>query len=283
MHEQTSWTLAACTRILRPLVHLALAMGLKYSHLDGLLRRLLLEEATRIWQAAGVNNPNISQLSMTTGLNRKDVTARVRAESPPLPNSELSPAAKVFTTWRALVDQDPANRRLPMRAEPPAISFEQLARQESKGNVHHRSMLDDLIRLGMVLETNQHVELVSDAFVPARDLQAMLAFLGENTRDHLEAAVTNTLGKGPRMLERAVYADGLSQAESERLHLIARQRWDTLHQELVKEMTHSVARSGATGTRRIKVGIYALHEDEHDDNGSSTTGTKPETSGDSAA
>lgn len=261
MHNQINWTLAACSRILRPVVRLILAMGLKHPQIEGLLRELLLDEARRLWLARGVAQPNISQLAVTTGLNRKDVTARVRVLDIPPPFAGLSPAASVFTVWLQLAARNPERRRLPIKAVARGPSFEALARQASKGNVHHRAVLDDLIRLGMVVEHEGQVELAADGFVPARDLQSMLGFLGENTRDHLQAAVSNTLGGAQPMLERSVYADGLTHEECERLHALTRKRWDALHHSLVNEMTEAVERSGAQGTQRMKVGIYVLYED----------------------
>lgn len=262
MLDQVSWTQAACSRILRPVVRLALAMGLKHSHLDSLLRQLLLEEARRLWLAKGVSKPNISQLAMTTGLNRKDVTARSREVEAPGRSSGPSPAAHVFTVWQQLATENPVKKRLPIHATAQEASFQALAQQATRGNVHHRAVLDELIRLGMVVEQDGWVELTADGFVPARDLQTMLVFLADNTRDHLQAAVSNALNEPPRLLERAIYGDGLTQDECERIHQLARQRWDTLHYELVQEMTAAVARSGPDGNQRIKVGIYVLYEDE---------------------
>ena len=57
----------ACARVLRPLVRLALAFGVKHAHLEELLRDLMVDEARRAWLRKG-SEPNISQLSVTTGL-----------------------------------------------------------------------------------------------------------------------------------------------------------------------------------------------------------------------
>src|SRR4030095_6237709 len=91
--------LAACARVMRPVVRLALAFGVKHSNLEQLLRDLLLDEARKAWLAQGVE-PNVSQLSVTTGLNRKAVTAKLRGEEGDvLPHTEMSAAAKTLTLW----------------------------------------------------------------------------------------------------------------------------------------------------------------------------------------
>lgn len=263
MQDRLTWAQSACARVMRPLVRLALGMGLKHPHLEEMLRDLLLAEARRLWQAQGVPQPNISQLAVTTGLNRKEVTARVRHPSDPLPHTELSAAAKTFTRWLQLSSQDSKLQRLPIAAngEGDGLSFEEVARQASRGDVHHRAVLDELMRLGMCSRTDGHVELSAEGFVPTADLQTTLAFLGDNLRDHAAAAVSNTLGEAPLFLERAVFADGLPEGACETIHQLMRQRWVGLHRELVSTMTDAVEQAGAQGSKRLRVGVYVYYAD----------------------
>lgn len=263
MESQRPWALAACERIMRPLVKLALAMGLKHPQLEALLRDLLLDEARRSWLASGVE-PNISQLSVTTGLNRKAVTAKIREPDDALPHTELSAAAKTLTLWLQLLETDPKCQSLPVVADAGRRSFEAIARQASRGNVHHRTILDELLRLHMAIEHDGHVELNTDSFVPATDLRAMLAFLADNARDHLLAGVSNTLAEAPPMLEQAIYAQGLSMRDCERIQGLVRQRWTELHREMANEMTQAVDRAGGEGSARVRVGIYTYFEDGAD-------------------
>jgi len=253
--------MAACGRVLRPIVRLALAMGLKHEDLDGLLRDLLLNEARRSWRAKGTE-PNVSQLSVTTGLNRKAVTARLRQEGDFMPRSESSAAARTLTLWLEIVSTEPQHALLPVVADGEALSFESLADRASRGNVHHRTILEELVRLNMAVERNGHLELKANAFVPAANVRTMLTFLGDNVRDHLMAGVSNTLGEQPRLLERAVFAKGVTLEDAERIHQLVRQRWGVLHDELTKEMRSAVDHASADANGRIRVGIYTYYEDE---------------------
>ena len=262
MQDRLSWAQAACARVMRPLVRLALGMGLKHPHLESMLRDLLLDEATRLWQRQGVASPNISQLAVTTGLNRKDVTARVRRPADPLPHTELSAAAKTFTRWFQLASQNPTLQRLPVASTGQGLSFEDVAREASRGDVHHRAVLDELVRLGMCVRVDpSQVELTSEGFVPTADLQSTLAFLGDNLRDHASAAVSNALNEGPLMLERAVYAEGLAESDCDAVHQLMRQRWTAMHRELVGVLSEAITRNGAQGGKRLRVGIYLFHAD----------------------
>ncbi|CAN7439533.1 DUF6502 family protein [Variovorax sp. LjRoot130] len=257
---QLSWVLSACARVMRPLVRLALAFGVKHAHLEELLRDVLVDEARSAWLKSKGAEPNISQLSVTTGLNRKAVTAMVREAEDPLPHTGMSAAAKTLTLWLHMIDEDPAHRSLPIVAEAPASSFETVARRASRGNVHHRTILDELVRLNMAIEHEGRAELNATAFVPAKDLKTMLAFLGDNTRDHLLASVANTLGAEPPLLERSVFATGIPLEDCERIHELVRERWNELHGELTREMTRAFDEAEKTASGRIRIGIYTYYE-----------------------
>ncbi|SDE85259.1 hypothetical protein SAMN05444679_13454 [Variovorax sp. CF079] len=245
---------------MRPLVRLALAFGVKHAHLEELLRDVLVDEARSAWLKSKGAEPNISQLSVTTGLNRKAVTAMVREAEDPLPHTGMSAAAKTLTLWLHMIDEDPAHRSLPIVAEAPASSFETVARRASRGNVHHRTILDELVRLNMAIEHEGRAELNATAFVPAKDLKTMLAFLGDNTRDHLLASVANTLGAEPPLLERSVFATGIALEDCERIHELVRERWSQLHHELTREMTRAFEEAEKTASGRIRIGIYTYYE-----------------------
>jgi hypothetical protein len=264
MQDRISWTQAALARILRPAVRLALAMGLKHPQLEEVLRDLLVDEARNLWFAKDGAKPNLSQLATTTGLNRKDVTARVRDTRSVLPATEGSAAAKAYTAWLQVVSEDESQRTLPLADSGKGHSFELLSRFATRGNVHHRTVLEELLRLNLVALSDGEVHLLGDSFLPTASMRDMLAFLGDNVRDHLQAAVSNTLGQQPRMLERAVYASGLTLEDCERIHQVARQHWEATHHLLVREMTDAVEQSDGQGAGRMRVGIYAYYEDERD-------------------
>ncbi|WP_256856617.1 DUF6502 family protein [Variovorax sp. KK3] len=257
---RTQWVLEACARVLRPVVRIALAFGLKHAHFETLLRDLLIEEAQRLWRAKGAE-PNISQLSVTTGLNRKIVTAIVREAEESLPHTEGSAAAKTLTLWLQMANDDPALRSLPLAASEDRVSFEAVARHASRGNVHHRTILDELVRLDMAREAGGHAVLNASGFVPAKDLKSMLAFLGDNVRDHLLAGVTNTLEEAPPLLERSVFASGIALADCERVHQLVRERWTTLNRELTRELTRAYEAADSHASGRIRIGIYTYYED----------------------
>jgi hypothetical protein len=258
--NQLALALSACARVLRPVVRLAMGLGLKQPHLQELLNELLLDEARRSWQVKGVQ-PNLSQLSITTGINRKAVTARVRTPRDPLAPTDLSSAAKTLTVWLEMATDNPGLRKLPVMSEGKTPSFESMAWIGSRGNVHHRVVLEELVRLGLVTDHGSEVELKADGFIPVNDLAGMLAFFADNGRDHLNASVSNILAERAPLLERSIFAHGLPMDACEEIHQLVRARWSTLHHELAHEMRTAIDASGEGATGRIRVGIYTYFED----------------------
>jgi hypothetical protein len=259
--KQTDWAMGTVARLLRPIVRLALGMGLKHSQLDALLRQSLLSEARSVLTARGGTPTNVSQLAMVTGLHRKDVTSRLReGDDGGIPHTEASPASRVFTRWLQQVMADPALWRLPIADKAAGMSFETLARMETRGDVHARALLEDMERLGVVRCDGRFVELTRDGFVPSNDLQTLLSFLADNGRDHLSAGVANVTGEAPRFLERAIFTEGLSEAECEALQAGIRKDWDQLHAKIYSDMLASEQRSTDAPTHRMRVGIFTYFE-----------------------
>jgi Family of unknown function (DUF6502) len=262
-NDQASWAQNACYHLLRPVVRLALGMGLKHKQLDELLRSALLDQARQSWEDKGILQPNISQLSVTTGLNRKEVTDRVRRDEGPLLAAGESAASKTLTAWLQLLAQDPSFKTLPLMAASGEQSFEKLAREATRGNVHQRAVLEELVRLGMVNRAGDSATLAVDGFVPTRDLRSMLALLGDNAGDHLQAGVHNTLGTGPQpFLERSVFANGLDEGDCKDIQDMARDFWSFMHKQLVTKMNRAVENTQGKGSQRMRVGIYTYYEND---------------------
>lgn len=271
---QLGWVLGACERVLRPLVRLALAFGVKHAQLEKVLRSLMVDEARRAWREQGTE-PNISQLSVTTGLNRKAVTGKLREEAASLPQTETSAEAKTLTLWLQMFADDPVHRAIPITSAGAAgPSFEAVARRASRGDVHHRTILDELVRLSMATERDGMAQLAVEGFVPAGDLKGMLSFLGDNARDHLLASVSNTVGGRAPLLERSVFAAGISLEECQRIHRVARERWAELQHEMTREMRQAFEAADKGDSGRIRVGIYTYFEDANAEIDSAKTASR---------
>ena len=142
-----------------------------------------------------------------------------RAEIPP--SSGLTLGTKIVARWLGDPSYlDPAGAPRPLPRTPHkggAESFAALVEKVST-NVRPRSVLDELVRLGVVeIDAEDRVHLVTRGFVPGKELDAKAFYFGEAMHDHLAAAVDNLGGSKPAWLERSVYYDELSPAAVQQL------------------------------------------------------------------
>ena len=259
--DQTA-LLGAFEQLLRPLARLALARGLPYSALDEVLRSALVQEARNL-QADAPAHGLVSRVSTATGLSRRE-TGRLLQDNTEPPPAPRWLAGELFAHWMS----DPAclhggkPRRLPRQG--PAPSFEALAHCVTR-DVHPRALLDELCRLGLAQwsQDDDSVALQRDAFVPSADFGHMLALLGDNVGDHLQAAVANVLGTSAEHFEQAVYADELSQQSVTALRPLIAAQWAELFQRLAPELERRIAEDKAAArpqTQRVRIGFYSFAE-----------------------
>lgn len=250
----------AALAVLVPLARLLVARGLKFGQVEELLKQAFVKAGSAELERNGLDT-NVSQISITTGIHRKDVKRLLESPSDPAVHGR-SFAAEVFTRWVS----DPYYRHrgkprvLPQRASGGERSFESLARSVST-DVHPKTLLDELRRLGIVEldEQAQTVRIAAGSFVPSKDSARMFALLGGNVGDHLQAAVSNVIGDRAPLLEQAVFADELSDESVQLAHEIARETWHATLQALAPMLEKRIAADRAAkrrADRRLRVGMY---------------------------
>jgi hypothetical protein len=251
----------ALRELMAPVAALAIARGLPFGTIEDLLKTAFVDAA----RAAHPGLPAhrlVSRISTATGINRREVSRISQAEGDS-PVAHRSPATRVFTKWLAdptLHTRDGALRALPRSG--PAPSFEALAQSITR-DVHPRSLLDELCRLGLAHVEGDLVHVVRDRFVPSDDRARMLGFLGTNVGDHLRAAVANVLSPQPTHLEQAIFADELSSESIESFRELMRAQWQSLLGASVPALQHMIdadRAAGRTQDQRVRVGLYTYNE-----------------------
>jgi len=246
--------LDALQTLLAPLAALAVARGVSHGVVEELVKHAFVQ-AARGALPPQAGERVVSRISTATGLNRREVT-RLLALDPreDLPRTSL--ATQVFTRWVAQAGARASLRALARQG--PAPSFEALARSVTN-DVHPRSLLEELCRLGLARLDGERVHLVQDSYVPSDDRRRMLSFLAGNAGDHLRAAVENVLAGAPPHLEQAMYAAELSQASLEEIDAFVRTQWKALMATTVPRIEARLAadeRAGAPRDRRVRIGLY---------------------------
>ncbi|MDO9073796.1 MAG: DUF6502 family protein [Rubrivivax sp.] len=256
----------ALAGLMASVARLAVARGLPCAEAEEMLRLAFVQAAARAHPGLPEHR-KVSRISTTTGINRREVTrlVQVAQQAQPAPRAR-SVASEVYTHWRTQAPYrgtDGEPRVLPRLG--PAPSFEALAQAVTR-DVHPRSLLDELCRLGLAAwdETGDTVRQTRESFVAHGDLVRQLGFLGDNVGDHLRAAVANVIDGDDRAhFEQAVFADGLSAESIASVRPAVRAQWQALLRALAPALE---ARVEADATLqppprgRLRVGLYTYHE-----------------------
>jgi hypothetical protein len=262
--EHAALALREAAVLLAPVVRWLLRNGVSYNALAGQLKPVFVDAARAELERGGVE-PSYSALSVLSGVHRKDV--RLLADAPgdaPGAGSRGVPlASQVFTRWltdRRYRARDGRPRALPRSGV--GVTFEALSRELSL-DVHPRTVLDELIRLGLVTQEGDLLVPANTSFVPSRRLDELTALFSANAADHMAAAVHNLTVDAPRYLEQSVFADGLGAASVARLHELARDAWSDAFDTMVKQARKQVAADAdvpEAEQQRMRFGVYFYSE-----------------------
>lgn len=246
--------------IAQPLVTWLLRSGVGYGEFTAALKPLFLAQAQQELERRGQKVTD-SALSLLSGLHRKDVRA-LRASAGADWQDALdrraewgrpSLANQVVTRW---ISDGRWSDDLPLAGT--AESFESLVQSVSR-DVHPRSVLQELERLGMVREAEGRVQLQREAFVPDPAGQEARKLMAGAVSDHLNAGVHNltTQGQG-KFLEQSVFADGLSPESVQQLNLLANALWAQVLKQVVDAATPLCERDADhPQPQRFRIGLFS--------------------------
>ena len=259
--ENAELALREAAQLMAPLARWLLRHGVSYSGFADMLKPVFVE-AARGELAQGPEGPTQSALSMLSGVHRKDVRAIEQAPHAAPPSPSRPPlASQVFTRWMSDPRYRATNGKPRTLARSGARrSFEALCRELSN-DVHPRTVLDELLRLGLVELNGENLAPLARGFVPAARLDEMTAIFSANAADHLSAAVSNLTLDAPKFLEQSIYADGLTPESIEHLHRAACAAWADAFEAVVTQARERVDldRPG-DGEQRMRFGVYFYSE-----------------------
>lgn len=257
----------AFSRVLVPVASLLMSRNIRFGLAADWLKDAFVTAALRDFPIGG-RDPTISRLSLLTGLQRKDLKQRLAqrsGKSPQLNGQELGLLPRIVAHWLGKAEYRRDDRGLPLR-HPSSASFERLIQEISK-DVHHRTVLDEMVRQGLARRDQDRVYLTQDAFVPVQGDEAQWSYLGSNLGDHAEAAASNlnALDKPP-FFERAAHYGGLSASSIEELQELA---GNELSRALARINTRALElqaadRQTASGGWRFRAGGYIFHASQGD-------------------
>ena len=270
----------AMAQLLAPLARLALARGVNHAALDDWLKRALVAAADQA-HAELPPHRRVSRITTATGIHRREVSRLLPLlrQGDSAPATGRSHAAELFAQWRTdPVYTDRRGSPLELARQGPAPSFESLA-QATTRDVHPRSLMDELLRLGLAAHDSERdtLRLLREAFVPTGDPGRMLRVLGNNVGSHLAGAVDNVLGDGRAHFEQALFAGGLSDASMQQARGLVSAQWQALMDALVPALQAMVARdavpaptesgapepsTAAPERHHLRLGLYSFSQPE---------------------
>lgn len=259
--ERSAIALREAAALMQPVARWLLRSGVTYGAFADLLKAVFID-AARHELERGAAKASHSALSVLSGVHRKDV--RLLADADQMlapPQRSVSLASQVFSHWLSDARyRDRAGKPRSLPRSGPGASFESLSRSLSS-DVHPRTVLEELIRLGLVKLNDDKVSLSSQAFVPSRELDEMTALFAANTADHLAAGVHNLTATTPKFLEQSVFATGLSERSVEQLHQVARTVWAGAFDTLMDQGRQCISADGEVqDSFRMRFGIYYYSE-----------------------
>ncbi len=255
--DATSLALAI-GRVVLPLARLAVAKGLPFAVVEAQMKQAFVRAAREAHPQLSPHRV-VSRIATATGLSRREVTRLTQVHAPLAHRRPV--AAELFAHWANDAEyQDRHGRPRVLPRQGPTLSFESLAQSMTR-DVHPRSLLDELLRLGMAVHNAEDdtVALVRDAFVPRGDTERMLGFLSDNVGDHLSAAMANVLSDGREHFEQAVFADELSEESIAHICGLVSAQWRDATAALVPAIEALIEQDHAAGRpqdRRLRIGLY---------------------------
>lgn len=277
MTSQPTLVLDRVLRVTRPLVRLLLRNGVTYTVLSAALKRVFVEAARDELRQRGMASTD-SAVTLLCGVHRRDVRTLSRSEAPaasagspgdatagdkPFP---LGLAAQVVGRWindALYVDARGVPRVLPRSGG--SASFDTLVESVSR-DVRPRAVLDELLRLGVLHETADGLELEGSGFAPRQGFEEMSQLFAANLHDHTAAAVANLQGD-TSFLEQAVFVDEITQASAEQLHKAAVAAWTQAMKTVMQEAQErfdgdAVSATADERNHRARFGVYFFSERE---------------------
>ena len=261
--------------LLGPLIRILLRQGISYAEFSEIAKAGYVEVALKDFKVAG-RKATRTRVAVMTGLTRKEVkrvideAVKDRYE----PKSKFSRLGRVLVGWHTDTDfTGPYGLPLELQYEtnnPGEPTFAELVKRHS-GDMSPRSILDELIRVGAVRETDAgwyrvlRREYITDA--QGRDTFERTGFIVRNFINTVDFNMTKSApGKG--RFERHVFpADGLRAEDMPKFDAFLRERCQTLLEELDNWLAKLPIPDASRGDEVIHtgVGVYHYMTNEGDD------------------
>ena len=232
--------LSAFKVLLRPLVRILLRHGISFAEFAEIVKAVYVEIAVTEFKVEGRRGTK-SRIAVITGLTRKEVSRviEVACTENQGGKSNLNRVARVLAGWHT--DPDfigPYGMPLEVKYEDSGcntVTFTSLVRRYS-GDMSPRSMLDELMRVGAVVETEPGwLKVLRRVYEPQTLAKDNFERVGEVVKNFVDTVDFNlqkeVLGAG--RFERIVYSpEGIRNEDMPRFNRYIKERCQALLEEI---------------------------------------------------
>lgn len=188
--------LAAYSKLMRPLIRILLRHGVTYAQFSEVVKSVYVSIAAQEFKVPG-KKMSKARIAIVTGLTRKEVQRIAEKEDREAaePKSNLSRIAKVLTGWHTDPDfTGPYGMPLELRYDsdvPEDATFVRLVQRYS-GDMTPRAMLDELLRVGTAVETDQNwFKVLRREYVPHSLAPDFLERVGDGVHNFVRTIEAN--------------------------------------------------------------------------------------------
>lgn len=258
---------AAILRILRPLIRLLLRHGVPFGTFSDLAKQVYVEVALEDFGMPGRKQTH-SRVSVLTGLSRKEVLRVTRLERADDTDTaaRYHRAARVIAGWvRNGRFHDGAGNPATLSIEGEGATFSALVKEYS-GDVPHRAILDELLRVGAAERTaDGKVRILARAYIPVSGGEEKLEILGTDTACLIETIDHNLrAAPGKAFFQRKAMYDNLPDDAIEELRTDLAKRAEKFLEEADRRLAErdrdANPESTGTGRRGAGIGIFWFEE-----------------------
>jgi Family of unknown function (DUF6502) len=259
--------LSAVLVLIRPLIRLMTRNGITYPVFIAELKNVFLDAAYDELNHAGKPSTD-SAVSLLSGVHRRDVRnlTRLADTAPPPLRQPISAASQMIARWMSdPVYCDKEDQPLVLPHHGAAPSFDSLA-SAVNSDVRSKAILDEMLRLGVVEQLEDSVQLLAHGFAPSKGFTELSEQFQNNLHDHAAAASAN-LHANAGFLEQAVFVDQLSKASAHSLHKTAAIAWKQTFKTVMREAQKrydfdQLNTEPSKRNFRVRLGVYYYSSDE---------------------